>query len=69
MGATPTAGLAGGNGGTLMPRRKEAPDSADRRETPAWGYLVRPSLLPTVFAPSGNAPGEDLEKKMAARRV
>ncbi len=69
MGATPAAGTAGGDGGTLLPRRREAPDLADHRETLAWGYLVRPSLLPTVFAPSGNAPSEDVEQKVAARRV
>ncbi len=69
MGATPTAGIAGRDGGTLLPRRREAPDPVDRRETPAWGYLARPSLLPTVFAPSGNAASDDLEKEMAARRV
>jgi len=69
MGATPTAGQTGEDDRMVLPRRREVPNMEQRRETPAWGYLVHPSLLPTVFAPSSGAPSGDPGQEVAARKV
>jgi hypothetical protein len=69
MGATPIAGHR--HDGEQMPQqwRNDTPVTAPRRETAPWGYLVRPSLMPTVFAPSGGAGANGTTEKVAARRV
>jgi hypothetical protein len=69
MGATPVAGHR--HTGERMPQawRNDTPAPAPRREVAIWGYVVRPSLMPTVFAPSGSVPGSGTPKQVAARRV
>jgi hypothetical protein len=69
MGATPIAGHR--HDGEQMPQqwRNDTPVAALHRERAAWGYLVRPSLMPTVFAPSGSAAGSGTSEEVAARRV
>jgi hypothetical protein len=34
-----------------------------------WGYGVHPSLLPTIFAPSGDPPAGDDRMQPTARKV
>jgi hypothetical protein len=69
MGATPIAGHR--HDGEPMPQqwRIETPVTGPRRETAAWGYLVHPSLMPTVFAPGGDAAANRTAEEVAARRV
>jgi len=69
MGATPIA-VHRREGGT-MPRlwRDDTPAVAPRREMAAWGYFVRPSLMPTIFAPSGSVPIGATSGEVAARKV
>jgi hypothetical protein len=69
MGATPIAGHR--HEGEPMPQlwRNDTPVAAPRRESAAWGYVVHPSLMPTVFAPSGSAAASGTVEEVAARRV
>ncbi|HXY68261.1 MAG TPA: hypothetical protein VEH62_02355 [Gemmatimonadales bacterium] len=38
-------------------------------ESGAWGYVVHPSLLPTIFAPGGKIPVRDEAESPTARKV
>ena len=69
MGATPLVG--GRNEGKPAPRGrpKEVPARATPAESGVWGYLVHPSLLPTIFSPSGDVPGEETARQPTARKV
>ena len=69
MGATPLIG--GRNEGRPAPRGrpKQAPARATPAESGAWGYFVHPSLLPTIFAPSGEVPSGEAEQQPTARKV
>ncbi len=67
MGATPVVGRFVEDA-VRTERRRDAPESVAVRETVAWGYLVHPSLLPTVFAPSQDDPVPD-GTKVVARKV
>ena len=49
--------------------RAAAPAEAREREGSAWGYLVHPALLPTVYSPGGEATGETQEMDVAERKV
>ena len=50
-------------------RRAEAPEPVAQREgVAAWGYLVRPALMPTVFSTSSALESEACEE-VAARKV
>jgi hypothetical protein len=49
--------------------RARQPQAAPRPEGAAWGYLVRPSLMPTVYSPSGDASGGAPGAEVAARKV
>jgi len=69
MGATPIADHRSLGDGMPLGCRNDAPSSAPRREPAAWRYLVHPSLMPTVFAPSGSAPGISAPEEVAARKV
>ncbi len=70
MGATVTSVERGNANRAQGARRREAPEPAVRREGPAsWGYLVHPSLLPTVFAPGGPPQERETEEEAAARKV
>ena len=68
MGATPVIGGRSEHRPLPRGRPKEAPAAA-AAETAVWGYLVHPSLLPTTFAPSGNAPEGDSQEQPTARKV
>lgn len=69
MGATSIAGHR--NEGGMMPRlwRNDTPVVTPRREMAVWGYFVRPSLMPTIFAPSGSGPADFTSDEVAARKV
>jgi hypothetical protein len=69
MGATPIASHR--NEGGRMPKlwRNDTPVAAPRGEMAVWGYVVRPSLMPTIFAPSGSRPAISASEEMAARKV
>ena len=69
MGATPIAGHR--NEGGRMPKlwRNDTPVAAPHGEMAAWGYVVRPSLMPTIFAPSGSRPAICASEEVAARKV
>lgn len=69
MGATPMVGCAVAGVGRPQLRREDAPVPAPHSGAPAWGYLVHPSLMPTVFARSERTPGGDPGEKVAARKV
>ncbi len=44
------------------------PKAAPRSENPAWGYLVHPSLMPTVYCPNDDA-GDETGEDVTARKV
>jgi hypothetical protein len=69
MGTMPVAGHR--NEGGAMPRllRHATPPAAPRREMAAWGCFARPSLKPTIFAPSRGAPADSASEEVAARKV
>jgi len=69
MGATPIADHRSQGESMSLGCRTDTPSSAPRREPAAWGYLVHPSLMPTVFAPSGSAPAIAAPEEVAARKV
>lgn len=69
MGATPVVGRFVEDSTRLKRgRRRGAPEPAEGGEPATWGYLVHPSLLPTVFAPSQDHPDPDTPK-VVARKV
>ena len=68
MGATPMV-EGPGNRPALRGRPKQAPAKATPAESGAWGYFVHPSLLPTIFAPSGEVPSGEAEQQPTARKV
>jgi len=53
--------------------RAEAAGSAQPQTAPrsegAWGYLVHPALLPTVYSASDDASGDSPGEEVAVRRV
>ena len=49
--------------------RAPQPKAAPRSEGTAWGYLVHPALMPTVYSPSDDASGDALDEEVAARKV
>jgi len=67
MGATPVSDRIVGTGAGRG-RREDLPDAAARSEGSAWGYLVHPSLMPTVFAPS-QGPAAPGPKEAVARKA
>jgi len=69
MGATPMVG--GDREGRTTPRGrpKERVVAGTPAESGAWGYCVHPSLLPTIFAPSGDVPASEPVKQPTARKV
>ena len=67
MGATPIGEIRD-EGGRVM-WSNEKPAAAPRREIAAWGYVVHPALMPTVFAPSGSAPDGPSPEDVVAHRV
>ncbi len=69
MGATPIADHRSLGDSMPLERRNDTPSSAPRREPAAWGYFVHPSLMPTVFAPSGSAPAMAAPEEVVARKV
>ncbi len=69
MGATPGAGHYTTEERMPQGWRNNTPVATPRREMAVWGYAVRPSLMPTVFAPSGSVPKSWTSKEVAARRV
>lgn len=69
MGATPIADHRSRGDSMPLECRNDTPSRTPRREAAAWGYFVHPSLLPTVFAPSGSAPGITAPEEVAARKV
>jgi hypothetical protein len=69
MGATSMVGCAVAGVGRPQLRREDTPDPIPDSGAPAWGYLVHPSLMPTVFARSERAPGGEAGEKVAARKV
>ena len=69
MGATPVVGRFVEDSTRLGGwRREDALEPVARREPAAWGYLVHPSLLPTVFAPSQDHPDPETPQ-VVARKV
>jgi hypothetical protein len=69
MGATPIAGCAITGLERPLPRGEGAPATAASREALAWGYLVHPSLMPTVFARRERASEDNPGKEVAARKT
>ena len=70
MGAVATTGERDNADLAQGARRRETPGQAVRREGAAsWGYLTHPALLPTVFAPGGQAVEPATTKEVAARRA
>lgn len=67
MGATPNVGRY--NEGERMPKRWRSEPPAPRCDIATWGYVVHPSLLPTVFAPSGSPPSSATSHEVVARKV
>jgi hypothetical protein len=49
--------------------RADQPKTAPRSEGTAWGYLVHPALMPTVYSPGGDASGDAPGEEVAARKV
>lgn len=69
MDATPIVGHRTAEGTVERSRRNETPVLAERLVMAAWGWAARPSLLPTVFAPSDGAPATSASEELAARKV
>ena len=69
MGATPMPGRRGEDERMRVPKSDEIAASPGRREAGMWGYLVHPSLLPTIFAPSGSGPQSPAGEDTTARKV
>ncbi len=69
MGATPIAGHRNAGEGTTEVWRNDTPADVSRRETASWSLRVHPSLMPTVFAPSGSAPAKGTSEELAERKV
>jgi hypothetical protein len=69
MGATPIAGHHDEGGTMPNLRHDEAAVGSRRREMAVWGHIVRPSLMPTIFTPSGRVPAASTFEEMAARKV
>jgi hypothetical protein len=68
MGATPVLGNRGE--GRPAPRGRPRETATTKSSEPGiWGYVVHPSLLPTIFSPSGDEPGVENEEQPTARRV
>jgi hypothetical protein len=67
MGATPVVSRSVEDA-SRPGRRDGVPEPVARREPAAWGYLVHPSLMPTVFAPSQGDPDRDIPK-VVVRKV
>jgi ABC-type nitrate/sulfonate/bicarbonate transport system substrate-binding protein len=44
-------------------------EAAPRPEGSAWGYLVHPALMPTVYSPSGEAQVAAPLEEVVARKV
>jgi len=69
MGATPMVGGRSEGAPMRTVQRKEAPVTTIHCESGAWGYVVHPSLLPTIFAPGGKIPVRDEAESPTARKV
>jgi len=69
MRATPMPGRRVEEARVRVPRSDETADVTGRREAGMWGYLVHPSLLPTIFAPSGSGPQLPAGEESTARKV
>lgn len=71
MGAMPVAGWVVAGAERPQPRRDGTPERGTGREALAWGYLVHPSLMPTVFARGESAADRDAGEatKVVARKV
>ncbi len=48
-------------------RTARTPDAREQ-EGSAWGYLVHPALMPTVYSPGDDATGPD-DEEVAERKV
>ena len=49
--------------------RAAQPQAAARSEGSPWGYLAHPSLMPTVYSPSGDASDDATGEEVAVRKV
>ncbi|HXY19582.1 MAG TPA: hypothetical protein VEH83_06255 [Gemmatimonadales bacterium] len=68
MGATPVLGKSGESRPASRARPRETATTRSP-ESCVWGYVVHPSLLPTIFSPSGDDPGGQSEERPTARKV
>ena len=50
-------------------RRTERYVAATDSSGAAWGYLVHPALMPTIYSPGGDASGDAPGEEVAARKV
>lgn len=69
MGATPIPGRRDEEPRMRVPGSDETAELSGRREAGMWGYLVHPSLLPTIFAPSGSGLQAAAGEEPTARKV
>ena len=69
MGVTPMVDLPGKGRPAPRGRPKEVRAKVTAVESGVWGYVVHPSLLPTIFAPSGDVPHGHDRKEPTERKV
>jgi hypothetical protein len=69
MGVTPMVDPPGKGRPAPRGRPGEVRAKATAIESGEWGYVVHPSMLPTIFAPSGDVPHGDGRKEPTARKV